>query len=333
MNKISLSLSQIMSIRDSFRNYIENDYPTIKDKNIIISDAFYPLRHDIGIEFWEIFKSEDSIKESQKLLEQFFRQKNRVNPKSHASTYIGSIKKLKDHMDITYGGVENFLNRAKFEHDENLCATDKDNHANAANEVKTDVDVIIPKPSSKEVDYYLNKWLKLENHTLKESALSKLCLHTYPLNTSIDEVLIKVLVLNDFYSSNILNPYKVAKHIVNLNIDERLYKGDHLLIDDIARVDIGNKGTKTFYSFATKYCSHHVPHEFPIYDSYVAKILKHFKRIDKFSSFSKEDLKIYSNFKTIVNEFQVYYNLSQYNLNEIDKYLWQLGKEYFPNKY
>lgn len=331
MNKINLSTSQIMRIRDSFRSYIENDYPTIKDKNIIISDAFYPLRHYIGMEFWDIFQSEDSIKKSQKLLEKLLQQKNRVNPKSDASTYIGSIKKLKDHMDLTYGGVENFLNSAKLE-DEHTSATDTDDPANNLSETRADVDVIIPKPSSKEVDYYLNKWLKYENHTLKESALSKLCLHTYPYNTSIDEVLIKVSVLNDFYSTNILNPYKVAKHIVNLNIDERLYTGDHLLIDDIAKVDIGKKGTKTFYSFATKYCSHHVPHEFPIYDSYVAKILKHFKRIDKFSSFSKEDLKIYSNFKTILKEFQAYYNLSQYNLREIDKYLWQLGKEYFPNK-
>jgi hypothetical protein len=33
-----------------------------------------------------------------------------------------------------------------------------------------------------------------------------------------------------------------------------------------------------FYSFATKYCSHHKPEMYPIYDSYVDKMLGYFKK-------------------------------------------------------
>jgi len=38
-------------------------------------------------------------------------------------------------------------------------------------------------------------------------------------------------------------------------------------------------------------------------------------------------------FKNIIIAFREYYGLDEFNLKEIDQYLWQLGKEYFPNKY
>ncbi|UTW70364.1 hypothetical protein KHA80_07545 [Anaerobacillus sp. HL2] len=45
---------------------------------------------------------------------------------------------------------------------------------------------------------------------------------------------------------------------------------------------IGEK-KKNFYSFATKYCSHHNPLDYPIYDSYVDEVLRHFRNRDGFS--------------------------------------------------
>ena len=87
---------------------------------------------------------------------------------------------------------------------------------------------------------------------------------------------------------------------------------------------------RSFYSFATKYCSHHNPIDFPIYDSYVEKILLYFNKIDKFSSFKRIDLKDYRKFKGILLDFQKYYKLERFSLKEIDRYLWLLGKEIFP---
>ena len=40
-----------------------------------------------------------------------------------------------------------------------------------------------------------------------------------------------------------------------------------------------------------------------------------------------------SKFKKVILAFREYYGLAQYNLKEIDQYLWQLGKEYYPNNY
>jgi hypothetical protein len=63
----------------------------------------------------------------------------------------------------------------------------------------------------------------------------------------------------------------VAKHICALEIDVRLNTGDVTLVEDIQYVAIGNT-KKNFYSFASKYCSHHNPLDYPIYDSYVDEV-------------------------------------------------------------
>lgn len=192
--------------------------------------------------------------------------------------------------------------------------------------------ISIPNPCQEEVIKYLNKWDSLENYVLQESALDKLFFKTYPNNTDIDDILIKASSLNDFYSTNIFSIFSVAKHILELNIDKRLRENDESLVNDIANVKINGK-EKRFYSFATKYCSHHNPINFPIYDSYVEKILLYFNKKDNFANFKKEELKDYSNFKDVLVKFKQFYNIDSYNLKDIDRYIWQLGKEYFPNKY
>lgn len=73
--------------------------------------------------------------------------------------------------------------------------------------------------------------------------------------------------------------------------------------------------------------------EYPIYDSYVDRLLRYFRDVDGFTHFKNDDLKKYSDFKNILLEFKGFYNLEPFNLKDIDKYLWQLGKEKFPKKY
>lgn len=96
---------------------------------------------------------------------------------------------------------------------------------------------------------------------------------------------------------------------------------------------MGNGSVKNFYSFATKYCSHHKPLDFPIYDSYVDHLLRYFRDIDGFFNFKNDELKNYSHFKNVLIKFRDFYGLEPYSLKDIDKYLWQLGKEKFPKKY
>lgn len=191
----------------------------------------------------------------------------------------------------------------------------------------------IPQPSISEVQKYLDLWDSLENNVLQERSLEKLFKETYPENILMEDILIKVCSLNDFYSTNIFSPFTVAKHIFDLNIDQRLNNNDLSVVNDIAHVRVNGEKVINFYSFATKYCSHHKPTIYPIYDSYVDKVLMSFKRRDKFLDFTKNDLKEYPKYREILLGFRKFYDLKKFDLKEIDKYLWQLGKEYFPKKY
>ena len=189
-----------------------------------------------------------------------------------------------------------------------------------------------PKPSISEVTKYLKEWKKLEKYTSQERALNKLFLELLPGNSEITDILLKASCLNDFYSTNIFAIHSVAEHILSVkDLDKRLKAGDINLVSELEEVKIGDN-KRYFYSFSTKYCSHHNPIAFPIYDSYVEKVLVYFNKLDKFSSFKIKDLKDYRKFKGILLDFQRYYKLERFDLKEIDRYLWLLGKEFFPKK-
>ena len=190
------------------------------------------------------------------------------------------------------------------------------------------------KPTIDEVKNYLKSWKENEDANDKELALNKLFYELCPENKDIRDILIKCSTLNDFYSTNIFDIHSVAKHILELRIDERLKAGDLNLVKDIAKVEVGNPPKeRNFYSFATKYCSHHQPDKYAIYDSYVEKILMDFKkRGDKFSNFKLDDLKKYDRYMQVIYDFRNHYGLGQFTIKELDQYLWQLGKKYF-NQY
>ncbi len=188
---------------------------------------------------------------------------------------------------------------------------------------------VIPRPSPEQVKIYLKKWEQLEAYPEQEKALDKLFQELCPKNEKIEDILLKSATLNDFYSTNIFSVFPVAKHILELKIDARLTKEDVSLVDELQTVNIQGEDHK-FYSFASKYCSHHKPKVFPIYDSYVDRVLRYFRSIDKFDTFKNEDLKTYKTFVEKLDNFMEYYGLTGFSRKEIDRYLWLLGKEYFP---
>ena len=311
----------IEDLREGFRQYLESEYTYLQNKGVVLSDAFYLHRHNIGIGFWEALRNEITMEQCREKLEAYFKDVRKMkSPRSNSYTYMSSIKILKEFIDKTYGGLQGETN------------IESDQYKNLIDDTQEDTNDILT-PCVEEIIKYLKKWDSLESYTLQENALEKLFNRTYPKNTDIEDVIIKVSSLNDFYSTNIFSPFTVAKHIVALNIDERLEKKDDTLVNDIAKVKMDNGNIINFYSFATKYCSHHNPYEYPIYDSYVDKILRHFRDKDSFYDFKTAKLKEFTSFKEILINFRSYYGLEDYSLKDIDRYLWQLGKEKFPNKY
>ncbi len=189
-------------------------------------------------------------------------------------------------------------------------------------------------PTNELVDFYIEKFNKDERYYLADSAIINLFLK-FPENERIEDILLKISVINDLYSTNIYGTYIMAKHIQRLQIDEPLSKADPLIVNKIA---IGHgipkpkgNGDRNFYSFATKYCNWHNKESYPIYDSFVHKILLAYREKDNFSNFENKDMKEYTKFKQIIYDFMNKYKLTKHNLKEIDKFLWIYGQEIFPN--
>jgi hypothetical protein len=113
-------------------------------------------------------------------------------------------------------------------------------------------------------------------------------------------------------------------------IDEGLKIGDPNLVNEIAYVKVGaDKKPHLFFSFATKYCSHHQPLQYPIYDTYVVKVLSYFNKRDRFNTFNHIELKNHNKYKMVLDNFMQFYGLQQFNYKQIDQYLWLLGKRYY----
>ncbi len=191
---------------------------------------------------------------------------------------------------------------------------------------------------AKELLKYNKRWEKsrdMEDYRSQEDALDLLFHKLCPLNYKMEDILLKIVALNDFYSTNIYDVYSVARHYMKVsNLDSRMDAGDDRLVDKLAKVKMKNGKTKLFFSFATKYCSHHNPECYPIYDRYVCDVLKALRKLGKVSKFRNEDLKNYRKFKSIIDECIKNCNLVKpdgkpFTYKEVDRYLWLLGKDYF----
>ena len=281
-----------------------------------LSDTFYFWRNGGKELFWDIFTSSDFEHLSRENLTKMLIDKNGNFSDVNVSGYITHFRKFHD-----------FIEKNEVPDLNNMEIVMKENIR-----PKKSKYIDIPRPSANQVERYIGKWSTLEDYSLQEKSLDKLFFELCPENKDITDILLKSSTLNDFYSTNIFKIYPLARHILSLNIDSRLNEGDVNLVKDIqfAKYD---KGIKNFYSFATKYCSHHKPLDYPIYDSYVDLVLRHFRKCDEFSIFQDSDLKDYPKFKDILLDFQSFYGLNEYNLKQIDQYLWLLGKDYFPKNY
>jgi len=92
------------------------------------------------------------------------------------------------------------------------------------------------------------------NPDMIDPALFKL-FKQYPENTDLSQVLLKVVTLNSLYSTLIRvnsqylpadlkyapTVYDVARHIVELNIDEALSRDDEAVVDSITNVKVSGR--------------------------------------------------------------------------------------------
>jgi hypothetical protein len=156
----------------------------------------------------------------------------------------------------------------------------------------------------------------------------RLLVESFPDNKSYEGILLKSIVINTLYSTQIKAIVTVAKHIFELKVDEDIRRGLPEVVDKIAKVTINGR-QRNNYSFASKYCSFHNPAAYPIYDSYVSKLLVEYKKQDGFASFMSAELKNYVRFKQILEEFLSFYHLNDVSLKHLDNFLWGYSKNLF----
>lgn len=315
MNVDKFRAFNLEELREFYRRYLESCNLQKNTIQTSSNDTFYLWRNSSKEIFWDAVASDNFEQEAREKLIEALRVNSKGNPLSLVNSYMSHLRRFRKLLVID-GEIHETKNESKLQ----IIVSRRKSQVN------------ITPPSTDQVEYYLNKWDELENYHLQEDALDKLFLKLCPYNTSFTDILIKVATLNDFYSTNIFSVYPVAEHILSLNLDDRLKTGDMSLVGDIQKVVIDGV-EKNFYSFATKYCSHHNSSDYPIYDSYVDKVLRYFRNQDGFSDFANEDLKDYIKFKRILTDFKKFYGLDQYSMKQLDRYIWQLGKENFPKKY
>lgn len=151
--------------------------------------------------------------------------------------------------------------------------------------------------TEKKVEHYLSEWFTLDKYVMQENCINLLFQELCNKNSRLVEVLLK--------------------------------GGDLDLVDRMAVVSFGSE-VRRFYSFATKYCSHHFPEAYPIYDSYVDEMLWFFHKRDYFAKFNRIDMKHFPTFVGIIDQFKSHYGLEKFSRKEIDVFLWLAGKKHFP---
>lgn len=309
---IAYSLEEI---REAYIAYLHTQGLRQNTINTSKSDAFYLWKKRGKDVFWSVIYSPDFEDLGKDILLKTLRQYSKGDVEKNVNGYIFHLRSFRRFL-ATESAIDIPAKPAKPE-------------AKAKRKLRK-MKQHLPDPCVEQVEQYLKQWDELEDYHLQEDALDKLFFELCPENKDISDVLLKVSTLNDFYSTHIFKVFPMAKHIVAIDIDERLKAGDVSLVGDIQK---GSGNKRNYYSFATKYCSHHQPLDFPIYDSYVDKVLCYYQKRDEFFTFNALDLKNYERFKIILLAFRSFYGLEDYNLKEIDKYIWLLGKEYFKRKY
>jgi hypothetical protein len=152
----------------------------------------------------------------------------------------------------------------------------------------------------------------------------------HPGNTSLDDVVPKVVLLKTLYRTEVLDWWRMAKHVRAQRLDALLKAGD---LRAVARLRKGHgigprRGSeRDFYSFATKYCHWHRADKFPMYDKWVALALGHINARFRFlEPWAKGELRRdYSHFVRIVDACRDGLGLKWPGYKRLDQALWVFG--------
>ena len=106
-------------------------------------------------------------------------------------------------------------------------------------------------PTPNQVNKYNQKFENDERYFLADQAIIKL-FKNFSENKDIKDILLKISVINDLYSTNIFATFEMAKHILKLNVDIAIKNGEPEIVNKIAQITIsGKKKNFRIYRFGT----------------------------------------------------------------------------------
>jgi hypothetical protein len=175
-----------------------------------------------------------------------------------------------------------------------------------------------------------------ENKTI-EDALTDL-FAKYPSNASEAQVLLKVITLNDLYSTQIPtrapdrpNVFDLAERIPSLKLDQAFKDGSLEIVNVISTAQFPGKRHINRFSFATKYASWHRQDLYPMWDRNVQKYLTCLRDLhrddwNKFSGgFRLSPDWGYPEFHAMMARLRDHYGLKVVPFKDLDKFLWLHG--------
>lgn len=147
---------------------------------------------------------------------------------------------------------------------------------------------------------------------------------------------VKAAIIDYAYSTRVKHMDELVLNIANIkDFDSLVSKGDPNLVNDMKKVALNNDEEINYLSFSSKYCHRYNPNEYPIYDSYVERVLRTYQKQFHFfdeseRKITKESLKDYVFYKEVVDAFiNTYKSIGINNYVKLDRYLWTMGKENF----
>jgi len=143
----------------------------------------------------------------------------------------------------------------------------------------------------------------------------------YPLNKNRQDIIQKISVIADADLHKFNAQDDLADHILKLNIDPRLAKGDLSVVEDIAKLTLNGVGKNLLHA-ASEYCNLHRPDVFPIYSEQHFPFYKQYIKEHKLG-INPEDLNQYQVFAKALNDIIDRYHIrGKLNYLQMRKFAW-----------
>ncbi|NLD06088.1 MAG: EVE domain-containing protein, partial [Synergistaceae bacterium] len=99
------SKKQLKDLRNQFEKYLRENNPQWSDITVSthVSDAFFALNNNVGVDFWASLVSEESMLNAGDRIEKFLKNTNRSgDPKTRAKGYFRDLRFLKTFLDLEH---------------------------------------------------------------------------------------------------------------------------------------------------------------------------------------------------------------------------------------